>query len=166
MGEYRNRTTGEIKTQGEWRKDYPNTSFPRIWTQATLDFLELDAVLAAPKPTPGTYQTVRKNGAVQDSKGNWVENWEVVSMFSEYTDEEGVTHTVAEQEAAYQARLDDEAATRNRNERDRRIAETDWWALSDVNMTADQAAYRQALRDITAHENWPNLQETDWPTKP
>lgn len=166
MGEYRHKTTGEIKTQGEWRRAYPNTSFPRVWTQDTLDFLELDAVLSAPQPTPSAYQTVRKNGAVQDAKGNWVENWEVVSMFEEYTDEAGVVHTVAEQEAAYQARLDNEAAERNRRERDRRIAETDWWALSDVTMTDVQAAYRQALRDITTHANWPNLDEADWPVKP
>jgi len=26
--------------------------------------------------------------------------------------------------------------------------------------------YRQALRDITDHSNWPNLQEADWPVKP
>lgn len=166
MAEYRHRTTGEIKSQGEWRRAHPNTSFPRVWSQATLDFLELDAVLAAPQPTAGAYETVRKNGAVQDAKGNWVENWEVVSMFSEYTDEDGVTHSVAEQEAAYQAQLDAQAAERNRTERNRLIAETDWWALSDVTMTEAQAAYRQALRDISSHVNWPNLGEADWPVKP
>jgi len=26
--------------------------------------------------------------------------------------------------------------------------------------------YRQALRDITTHPNWPNLEESDWPVKP
>lgn len=25
--------------------------------------------------------------------------------------------------------------------------------------------YRQALRDITTHANWPNLADSDWPTK-
>mgnify|MGYP001372907889 CR=1 FL=1 len=30
MGEYRNRTTGEIKTQGELRRDNPNMSMPRV----------------------------------------------------------------------------------------------------------------------------------------
>jgi len=74
--------------------------------------------------------------------------------------------TKAEQETAYQARLDSEAAERNRSERDRKIAETDWWASSDLTMTAEQTAYRQALRDITTHANWPHLEESDWPTKP
>ena len=26
--------------------------------------------------------------------------------------------------------------------------------------------YRQALRDLPTHKNWPNLQDSDWPTKP
>jgi len=51
-----------------------------------------------------------------------------------------------------------------REERNRRIAETDWWASSDLTMTAEQAAYRQALRDIT--DNATSLDDVTWPTKP
>ena len=51
-----------------------------------------------------------------------------------------------------------------RAERDRRIAETDWWASSDLTMTAEQTAYRQALRDITASAT--SLDDVVWPTKP
>ena len=51
-----------------------------------------------------------------------------------------------------------------REERNRRIAETDWWASSDLTMTAEQTAYRQALRDIT--ENATSLDDVTWPTKP
>ena len=53
-----------------------------------------------------------------------------------------------------------------REERNRRIAETDWWASSDLTMTVAQTAYRQSLRDIPSHANWPHLDEADWPTKP
>ena len=74
--------------------------------------------------------------------------------------------TKAEQEAAYQLTLDNRQAEYNRMERDRLIAETDWWASSDLTMTAEQTAYRQALRDITTHDNWPYLEDADWPTKP
>jgi len=31
---------------------------------------------------------------------------------------------------------------------------------------AEITAYRQALRDITDHANFPNLQDTDWPETP
>jgi hypothetical protein len=51
-----------------------------------------------------------------------------------------------------------------RAERDRLIAETDWWASSDLTMTAEQTAYRQALRDIT--ETYTSLDDVVWPTKP
>jgi hypothetical protein len=53
-----------------------------------------------------------------------------------------------------------------REKRNTLLSETDWWAMSDRTMTAEQTAYRQALRDITAHANWPNLADSDWPTKP
>jgi hypothetical protein len=51
-----------------------------------------------------------------------------------------------------------------REERDRLIAATDWWASSDLTMTAEQTAYRQALRDIT--ETYSSLDDVEWPTKP
>ena len=51
-----------------------------------------------------------------------------------------------------------------RDERNRRIAETDWWASSDLTMTAAQSAYRQALRDIT--ETYSSLDNVVWPVKP
>ena len=51
-----------------------------------------------------------------------------------------------------------------RAERDRLIAATDWWASSDLTMTAEQTAYRQALRDIT--EDYTSLDDVVWPTKP
>lgn len=51
-----------------------------------------------------------------------------------------------------------------RAERDRRLAETDWWASSDLTMTSAQTAYRQALRDIT--DSATSLDDVTWPTKP
>lgn len=53
-----------------------------------------------------------------------------------------------------------------REKRNNILAETDWWAVTDRTMTDDQTAYRQALRDITTHANWPDLDDVDWPTKP
>lgn len=51
-----------------------------------------------------------------------------------------------------------------RRERDRLIAETDWWASSDLTMTQAQTDYRQALRDIT--NSYTSLDDVVWPTKP
>ena len=51
-----------------------------------------------------------------------------------------------------------------REERNRRIAETDWWASSDLTMSAERTAYRQALRDIT--DTYQSLDTVVWPVKP
>jgi len=51
-----------------------------------------------------------------------------------------------------------------REERDRLITATDWWASSDLTMTDAQTAYRQALRDIT--DSATSLDDVTWPTKP
>ena len=164
MGEYRNRTTGEIKTQGELRRDNPNMSMPRVWGDSVCDALNVDPILAAPKPTEGIgqYQFVARNGAVQDANDNWVEAWEIRDMFA---DIEG-GQTKAEQETAYQTQLDTSAAESNRSQRDRLLTETDWWAVSDRTMTSAQTTYRTALRDLPTHSDWPHLEDSDWPTKP
>jgi len=59
-----------------------------------------------------------------------------------------------------------QAEEQNRQTRNMLLAETDFYALSDVTMSSEMQSYRQALRDITSHSNWPNLAEEDWPTKP
>ena len=51
-----------------------------------------------------------------------------------------------------------------REERNRLIAETDWWASSDLTITDAQKKYRQDLRDITKTAT--SLDDVSWPTKP
>lgn len=168
MAEYRDRTTGEIKTQGELRRDNPNVSLPKVWNTNVYETLNVDPVLPSTKPTEGVgqYQHAIRNGATQDANGNWIQAWQIVDMFQDTTDDDGNVTTKAQHEAAYQTDLDTNAAESNRRERNRLITETDWWAMSDRTMTSEQTAYRQALRDITTHANWPHLEDADWPTKP
>ena len=165
MSEYRHTETGEVKTQGQWRSHYSNVSLPRTWKTATLAGLSLEAVLASPAATTGAYQSSARDGVEQDANGNWVEKYVARDMFSDTT-EDGVTTTKAEHEAAYQAGLDAKVAEGHRTKRDGLLAATDYFALTDVTMDAAMTTYRQALRDITNHANWPNLQDADWPVKP
>lgn len=51
-----------------------------------------------------------------------------------------------------------------RIERNRLLAETDWWVLPDRTPTDAQLAYRQALRDIT--NTYTSLDDVVWPEKP
>jgi len=58
-----------------------------------------------------------------------------------------------------------------REERDRLLIETDWWANSDLTMTSAQTAYRQQLRDLPenstpALDEDGNLTGVTWPTVP
>lgn len=51
-----------------------------------------------------------------------------------------------------------------RAQRDRLLAETDVYALSDRTLSDEMRTYRQALRDLPANTSDP--QNPTWPTKP
>jgi hypothetical protein len=71
------------------------------------------------------------------------------------------------QEAAFAAEADDRAAINLRIKRNILLVESDWTQIADAPVdAAEWATYRQALRDISSHANWPNLSEADWPVKP
>jgi len=169
MSEYRNRTSGAVNTQGEIRRSMPNTSLPRVWTADICEFLGIDPVLAAPAPeASGEYKVVSRNGVTQDANGNWVEAYVERDMFADYVDEDGVTVTKASQEEAYTATKDAEAATTARATRDGLIASCDWMAIKafegGTTVSTEWATYRQALRDVSAQEGFPN--DITWPEKP
>lgn len=178
-------------TFGQLRQDNSNVSFPRSITATTMQTFSMVGVLEGPQPTPTAYQTVKRNALptrpvtgqyteddapMPDMVGDdilanyWMIGYTAVDMFADTTetDDDGVetTTTKAQHEAAYQVTLDAKTAESNRTARDTLIAATDYFALTDVTMNADMTNYRQALRDITSHANWPNLEEADWPTKP
>ena len=59
------------------------------------------------------------------------------------------------------------AQTRLRQERNRRLAETDFYALSDVTMSDDMKTYRQNLRDLPdGKDTVEKCENATWPTKP
>tara|TARA_R100000234_G_C4868074_1_gene122092 strand:+ start:183 stop:467 length:285 start_codon:yes stop_codon:yes gene_type:complete len=86
---------------------------------------------------------------------------------------EGDIPFTAEEEAEEDKRIEEVKANRdvkkasfNRRQRTYLLSETDWMANSDVTMADNWKTYRQALRDLPTHSNWPNLEDSDWPTKP
>ena len=163
--EYRVKSSGELKTQSELKSENPNTSFPNVWNDSVLEFLGVDPVLSGAQPEAGKYERVERNGVVQDSSDNWIEAWHVVDMFADAKDEEGkVVETKEEQEKTYQAKLDAVEADGARTRRNELLAETDFHALDDSPAMSDEMkTYRQALRDLPSHSDWPYV---DFPTKP
>ena len=169
MSEYRIRSTGEVKSQGQVRSMHPNVSLPKVWNANVNETLGIDPVLASPQPDPsGDYKVVVRNGVEQDANGNWVWAWTENDMFQEYieTDENGVETTVT-----VQAQIDAKVAADNaaleateRATRDDLLKATDHYGLSDVTMSAEMTAYRQALRDVPQQADFPAT--ITWPTKP
>jgi hypothetical protein len=68
--------------------------------------------------------------------------------------------------SAYSAYFTQEKELGNRIVRNELLQKTDFYANSDLTMSSEMTTYRQALRDLPDHSNWPNLESSDWPTKP
>jgi len=159
---YRIKSTGEIASQGELRKLFRNTSFPRVWDESVLDHIGVDPVFESPTPTTTRYQTANKNG-VEFKNDKWMWAWTLGPVFT--GNEEA---TAAEQEAAYKAAKDAEQAKAVRASRDAKLAATDWVVIKAVetstDVPAETAAIRQALRDITSQAGFPWT--ITWPDAP
>ena len=165
MSEYRIRSTGEVKTQGQIRSMHPNVSLPKVWNENVNEALGIDPVIASPKPDPsGDYKVVVRNGVEQDANNNWVWAWTENDMFQEYTDDEDNVVTVQDQIDAKVAADNTALEATERATRDDLLKATDHYGLSDVSMTEAMTAYRQALRDVPQQEGFP--QTITWPTKP
>ena len=71
------------------------------------------------------------------------------------------------EEAAWAAGEDARALASMREERNRLLAETDWYAVSDRTLSADMTTYRKDLRDLPAGKTTKaHVDAITWPTKP
>jgi len=133
---------------GQLRRDNPNTSFPRVVPEATMAAYNMFPVGRDVDPTfdPLT-QKVEVAAAPVLTNGKWMLPKTVVAL----TATEIADTTAAKAQGV-------------RSQRDKLIADTDWMALSDSTLTPAWAAYRQALRDVTAQAGFPHT--VDWPVKP
>ena len=71
------------------------------------------------------------------------------------------------EEAAWAAGAFDRAIATLRQDRGRLLADTDFYALSDVTLSADMTTYRQDLRDLPSGLTTEDqVNAVTWPTKP
>jgi hypothetical protein len=128
-------------TVGDLRRDNPRTSFPKnVPTDMLADYGVYPVVRAAVPQFDSLVQSLVAHAAPTEDAGQWVLGYDVVQ------------------------KPQDMAGDNIRRERNRLLSETDWMALSDNTMTPEWSAYRQALRDITAQETFP--QSVVWPNEP
>ncbi len=142
------------------KHDNPNTSFPSVTDNLDVSSYGFAKFVQSEVPEHNSLvQELTEVAPVINSNGVYEQTWEVSEKYGE--SEKATILAEAETE------LNNNKATVMRQYRDMLMSETDHWVLSDTpDATAEQLAYRQALRDITSHANFPNLEDADWPTKP
>lgn len=150
--EIRIRATGAVMYEGELRlylKANDGPSYDQL-TPEIMETLGIDPVLEGPQATTTPpYQFSQRSG-VEQLDGKWYTKYIAGPVFTD-----GET-TAAEQEAAYKAMKDAEQAKSVRDDRTKRLSDSDWTQIADS--TADKAAwatYRQALRDVTKQDGFP-----------
>ena len=146
----RNKQTGAVVTDGEFRAAFPNTGFPIHITEQTYNEFGYDVVLEGPQAQPTRYQVGFADG-VQQIDGKW---------FTKYS--------VADMDDEAKAAKDEEQAKSVRTQRTEKLRDCDWTQLDDTPMSntqkADWATYRQALRDVPDQAGFPF--DIEWPTQP
>ena len=146
--ELRNKDTGAVITESEFRAAFPTTSFPQQLTVELINDLGYDVVLEGPQAQPTRYQTAFRDG-VEEIDGQW---------FTKYS--------VADMDDEARAAKDAEQAKSVRQTRNDKLKDCDWTQCKDIPdaVSASWATYRQALRDLPKQDGFP--WDITWPTQP
>lgn len=143
------RETGAVMYEAQLRQWAKDNNGP-TWGQTTEEVLEAlgaDVVFEGPQAQPTRYQISFADG-VEQIQGQWYTKYRVVDL-----DAEGIALEDAEQ------------AKYVRATRGEKLKESDWTQVADAPVDkAAWAAYRQALRDITAQSEFP--WGVIWPAQP
>lgn len=172
MSEIRIRNTGEVMTDITFRTTFKDRLLPTSLTAEWLDGFAggCDIVFEGPQATTtAPYEFSFRSGIEQQSDGKWYTKYSAGPVFADRpAQDEQPAQTAAEQEAAYRATKDAEQSKSVRSTRDSKLAESDWRVTKSVEtataLPTEWAAYRQALRDVTAQSGFPWTIE--WPTQP
>lgn len=168
-------TNGQVDqypyTAGDLRRDNPNVSFPKNIPNSVFARYGVYPVgyQAAPDYDPLTHRIENSNLPEREVTGYYTaDDAPVPEMVGDpiHSGRWVLTKTVVALTEYQIAAATAAKAKEMRKKRDGLLATTDYFALTDVTMDAAMTSYRQALRDITNHANWPDLDEADWPIKP
>lgn len=149
-------TNGTVDTYpysvGKLRRENPNTSFPKHVPDEMLAEWNVHRVTKTDHPTVDHTKNVVEGTPVLID-GTWTQVWETTDATAE---------EIAERT--------EQQANSVRSQRDNLLSQSDWRVIkaqeTGTAMSAEWVAYRQALRDITDHANFPWLDDADWPVKP
>ena len=156
-------TDGQIANTGKLKDLFPNTSFPA--------------------DGPNDEWLTENNVKVIVSYKTHDRDSQKLEVVEPYLDGDAVydvnvVDLTADEISAATSAANARAEKAVRDERNKLLAESDWTQMADSPLTDEAksswATYRQALRDITSHANFPNLNSgdqidgtgSDWPAKP
>jgi len=161
--EVRVRSTGAVMLEDQLRRWLHETGGPsyETLTPEVMEAIGVDPVFEGAQATGGNvYQYSIRQGVEQQADGKWYSKYVLGPIFVD--NEDG---TAAQQEAAYKAYKDAEQAKAIRDQRNSKLAACDWTQLADAPVDdLVWAAYRQALRDVTAQAGFP--WNVTWPVEP
>jgi hypothetical protein len=130
------------------RRDNANTSFPAEMTEEMLAAWNVYPVAAQPVPAHDQATQNVKQIAPTLVGNKWLQTWEVTDASSEE-----IAKRLKNKEAEV------------RDDRNKRLSDCDWTQLPDAPVDhTEWAAYRQALRDVTAQAGFP--WSIEWPQQP
>ena len=160
------RETEQVMYVDEFRTLFPNTSLPEQLNEAIINELGADVVFEGPQATGGTRYQFSQASGVEQIDGKWYTKHILGPVFTDIPATETTpAQTAAEQEAAYIAQINANQAAVNRQERNTKLASSDWTQVADAPVDkAAWATYRQALRDVPTQTGFP--WEVTWPTTP
>jgi len=119
------------------RQEHPNVSFPKKMDSETLLGYGVYVVTVLDTPEYDKNTHYPKDSGYTLVDGEWTTGYVIAKLPTEHVSENV------------------------RKQRTELLTNTDWMALSDVTLTPEVAAYREALRDVTAQEGFPY--SVSWP---
>lgn len=160
--EIRIRNTGEVMTEITFRTTFRDRVIPQQLTEAWLNDFNggCDIVFEGPQATPTNVYEFSYRAGVEQIDGKWYTKYALGPIFQDIPAEgDRPAQTAQEQMDAYKAMKDAEQAKSVREQRNRKLAESDWVVIKAMEtgaaVPADVAAERQALRDITTQDGFP-----------
>lgn len=150
------RETGQVMFETEFRSYHASTT-GASWNETTVEILDqlgADPVFEGPQATGGTVYKYSVQDGVEQIDGRWYTKYILGPIFN-----------TVEEENEYKVLKDTEQAKSVRDNRNKRLLDTDWTQLADSKVDKESwAAYRQTLRDISSQSGFPwNI---EWPSIP
>ena len=158
--DYLDLETKEILSKAEVKARNTHISLPKEWNENIYSLLNIAPLHPGYKPARLKIgeELVYDGVIYNDERERWEQSWSVKNVWD---NEEEKQQWCGDNKQFF---IED-----FRRERDKRLAETDWVVIkaqeTGTEIPKAYAEYRQAVRDMRKHEDWPFIDYEDWPRR-